>query len=314
MWLCSHCETTNQDASETCDVCGTSRTPPVSTAALTPSVVPTTAATPSRSSGRPIPYWTGCLGVLVVLCIVGAIGLGGLWTRNGQTYTPSPVVSKSTPYVEEMPSATGETSESLPSNVISSPSKPTVESEDTPIVVTDFDWSRCHAKYTTRLKGGDYVIISEFSSPFGYHVLEGPYKDRKAVGEIQAGNEARIMGGPSCSGGWIWWIIESDGTRGWFPEGDADTYWLSPVNQEADARSATISHEIHMVSLRRTPGFLNKSDNDVIVEIPEGERVIIISGPSKADGLNWWYVAWNGYEGWMAERTASGKVILLFNP
>jgi hypothetical protein len=79
---------------------------------------------------------------------------------------------------------------------------------------------------------------------------------------------------------------------------------------------ALISNEIAIeVNLRNSPGFSSKNDaKDVITKIPKGEIVEILSGPKNADGLNWWQVSWHGYEGWMADHTASGKRILIFNP
>jgi len=64
------------------------------------------------------------------------------------------------------------------------------------------------------------------------------------------------------------------------------------------------------VNIRRTPGYKNKSPNDRITMTPAGAQVIILSGPAKVDGLIWWYVDWNDTQGWMAERSSSGKILL----
>ena len=64
------------------------------------------------------------------------------------------------------------------------------------------------------------------------------------------------------------------------------------------------------VNLRRTPGYKNKPANDRITLVPAGARVEILSGPAQADGLIWWYVDWKGQQGWMAERSTSGKPLL----
>ncbi len=64
------------------------------------------------------------------------------------------------------------------------------------------------------------------------------------------------------------------------------------------------------VNMRRTPGYKNKPPNDRIALVPPGANVQIITGPAKADGLIWWYVAWNGVQGWMAETRASGARML----
>jgi len=64
------------------------------------------------------------------------------------------------------------------------------------------------------------------------------------------------------------------------------------------------------VNMRRTPGYKNKAANDRIALAPPGAQVSIITGPARADNLIWWYVAWNGEQGWMAERQASGAPLL----
>jgi hypothetical protein len=180
-----------------------------------------------------------------------------------------------------------------------------------------FDWSKCHASYSTRLSISASVVIGSFSSPFGYNVLSGPYIDRDKLGAISPGDKATIINGPSCSNQWIWWIIKLDKNEvsGWIPEGDANSFWLLLENGPSGDRSATISREVVEVNLRRSPGYTNKNDlEDVVVKIPTGSTVKLLEGPQIVDRLNWWYVEWNGYQGWIAERTGSGKTIMIFNP
>lgn len=87
-----------------------------------------------------------------------------------------------------------------------------------------------------------------------------------------------------------------------------------PTRTKVKNKTATISNEVYFVNLRRSPGYKNKDDNkDSIAEVPRGAIVTIISGPEKADGLIWWYVEWKNNKGWIAEKTGSGKAILVFN-
>lgn len=64
------------------------------------------------------------------------------------------------------------------------------------------------------------------------------------------------------------------------------------------------------VRLRRTPGFQNKPADDVITTIPAGAQGEVIDGPQAADGLQWWLVRFSGKEGWMAERSSQGVLLL----
>jgi hypothetical protein len=78
---------------------------------------------------------------------------------------------------------------------------------------------------------------------------------------------------------------------------------------------AQITHQVAEVNLRATPGYSNKDDfTDVIVKIPSGELIEIISGPIQKDGLSWWNINWNGYSGWIADHTSSGLEIINFTP
>jgi hypothetical protein len=66
--------------------------------------------------------------------------------------------------------------------------------------------------------------------------------------------------------------------------------------------------------MRKTPGYQDKnSKKDVVVEVPTGSRVKVLGGPDVADGLNWWYAEWMSYKGWIAEKTSSGKTVLIFD-
>ena len=83
-----------------------------------------------------------------------------------------------------------------------------------------------------------------------------------------------------------------------------------------DNASATISceNDITQVNLRRSPGYTNKSDaNDVIYKINCGQEVEILGEKKNADGLTWWKVSWNGYIGWLADHTGTGRTILIFD-
>lgn len=64
------------------------------------------------------------------------------------------------------------------------------------------------------------------------------------------------------------------------------------------------------VRLRRSPGYQNKPASDVLTVVPPNSTVTVVGGPEEADGLRWWRVRWQGYEGWMTEATASGVQLL----
>lgn len=65
------------------------------------------------------------------------------------------------------------------------------------------------------------------------------------------------------------------------------------------------------VNVRRSPGHLNKPADDVLGQTAAGTPVTITGPAVKADGLTWWPVRTAvAAEGWMAEATAAGNVLL----
>lgn len=68
------------------------------------------------------------------------------------------------------------------------------------------------------------------------------------------------------------------------------------------------------VNLRLTPGYQGKPAADVIAVVPAGASGAIVDGPELADGLTWWRVQFGEQEGWMAEQTSSGILLLDLSP
>jgi murein DD-endopeptidase MepM/ murein hydrolase activator NlpD len=69
------------------------------------------------------------------------------------------------------------------------------------------------------------------------------------------------------------------------------------------------------VRLRKTPGYVNKPDDDVVAEILPGTAITLLEGPTARDDLVWWRVrsatgAQGSVVGWLAE-TAPGGVVLI---
>lgn len=77
----------------------------------------------------------------------------------------------------------------------------------------------------------------------------------------------------------------------------------------AEARTMTV------VRLRRTPGVTNKPANDTVALAPAGVTMLLVEGPVRADGMDWWRTRGTVPElgrvdGWMAQALPSGEVLL----
>ncbi len=64
------------------------------------------------------------------------------------------------------------------------------------------------------------------------------------------------------------------------------------------------------VNLRRTPGYQNKPAGDTLRTVTEGATGTVTGGPVDLDGLRWWQVSFDADEGWMAERSSQGRLLL----
>lgn len=86
----------------------------------------------------------------------------------------------------------------------------------------------------------------------------------------------------------------------------------APTQEKISFAEISCEGGILKVNLRRTPGYLNKDDSDLIAGINCGQLVELLGETQIVDGLTWWKVSWNGYIGWVADHTGSGLKILIF--
>ncbi|HMN60360.1 MAG TPA: hypothetical protein PJ988_08350 [Anaerolinea sp.] len=87
----------------------------------------------------------------------------------------------------------------------------------------------CEGGPYSRLAVGEVIhTLKEPALPQRLHKEPGKETDR--TGWIQPGEHARILEGPACADGWVWWRVEtlSGGYKGWAAEGDDVDYWLLP--------------------------------------------------------------------------------------
>jgi murein DD-endopeptidase MepM/ murein hydrolase activator NlpD len=64
------------------------------------------------------------------------------------------------------------------------------------------------------------------------------------------------------------------------------------------------------VNARKTPGYKDKPEGDIVAEVEPGTKLTILQGPQEADGLDWWQVGGAEGDGWVAEAAPSGVRLL----
>jgi hypothetical protein len=154
------------------------------------------------------------------------------------------------------------------------------------------------------------------------------FKDKPAndiLYEIPAGSEVTILDGPRAVDDLTWWNIRfasQFGNRfdGWVAATKASGEPLlnpgaapAPV-EPPPAGKFQPGQRVYastFLNLRRSPGYVNKTADDVLVEAPFGAAMTILAGPQQADDLTWWQVRYNDgagqtFDGWAAETSTKG--------
>jgi hypothetical protein len=87
----------------------------------------------------------------------------------------------------------------------------------------------------TRLRIDLFAYVNP-DPPLPNNLRRDAGKDNALIGEIQPGQAMKILDGPKCADGWVWWkvrTVESE-LEGWTPEGDQQNYWLIPCSSRRE--------------------------------------------------------------------------------
>lgn len=82
----------------------------------------------------------------------------------------------------------------------------------------------------TRLEAGDQASVSRESTTPN-RVRSSPSTSDEITMLLHPGSVMKLVEGPVCAGGLVFWKIENDsipGGVGWTAEGDGQEYWLEP--------------------------------------------------------------------------------------
>ena len=116
----------------------------------------------------------------------------------------------------------------------------------------------------------------------------------------------RVVDGPVCADGFLWWRIDAPGVNGWTAEGQNNTYWLAPVvcangmyGRLIPGQQARVAPNPPLANSLRAQA---SSGSALLAEIPPGGVFTVLGGPTcGADGRTWWQANYNGTVGWTAE-------------
>ncbi len=91
-------------------------------------------------------------------------------------------------------------------------------------------YEACSGAPATRLHIGDRARVAMY--PYeNQRIRQEPSSGSAILTLFRPGTLMKILEGPVCANGWVWWKVQSytTGDIGWTAEGDSNSYWLEPV-------------------------------------------------------------------------------------
>ena len=147
-----------------------------------------------------------------------ALGLAAVLIVSCSALSPAPLITPTGPSPTRQPTATAQT---VPEG------EATDALEFPPIRV----WQPCPDTPPSQLHSGEHAYVA-FAPATASNLRSEPDVERGTVtSQIQPGERVRVVDGPVCHDGLIWWMVvrEGDVLTGWTAEGDATGYWLLPL-------------------------------------------------------------------------------------
>lgn len=126
------------------------------------------------------------------------------------------------------------------------------------------------------------------------------------IGQIAGGGTFTVLSGPVCENGYNWWQVTNGVITGWTADGDGREAWLRPLS----VNTCIIRMQSRLGiggRARITPGLPNiirasPGAGNHLGSIPAGGEMDVLGGPACANGDQlWWYVNYNGTQGWTGE-------------
>ena len=189
----------------------------------------------------------------------------------------------------------------------------------TPIPAQAQTWGdSCQSALPPRLVPGQQGRVTP-GLPNLLRTQAGIYGGSQVIGSIPGGGYFNVVYGyaSQCANGMWWTLVNYNGIQGWTPEGSSyGVYWTEPAGVQPPSPPPPPACPLpaRLVSggqARVTPGLPNvvrsvpgQGWNSIIVgTIPGGAVFTVLAGyaPQCADGMQWYYVSYNGLIGWTAE-------------
>jgi murein DD-endopeptidase MepM/ murein hydrolase activator NlpD len=152
------------------------------------------------------------------------------------------------------------------------------------------------------------------------------------LGRVADRTPVTVLGSLVEADGLTWWpvrtVLENGQTvEGWMAEATADGSRLlsadTPPAQSGSGQGGNLAAGEAVaivtpepVNVRRTPGYVNKPQEDIVAAVSRAATLTIVQGPQQADGLIWWQVSGTtaggqDVAGWMAQVAPDGTRLIV---
>lgn len=122
----------------------------------------------------------------------------------------------------------------------------------------------CSGLITPRLVVGERAQVT---SGDANNVRTEPGASNPRIGSIPGGGEIRVLDGPVCADGYVWWLVDFEGLVGWTAEGGT-TYFIRPLGSQATAG----------VTRRQTAAAYQMFDNGYMIWLAYNDQIYVLVG------------------------------------
>ena len=181
------------------------------------------------------------------------------------------------------------------------------------------------------LKPGDHA---EVAINAGLKIRKEPAGAETGI-QAFSGKDVKILNGPVCESGTVWFEIDFLGHRGWSMEGKDGTYYLkktsgstaaaaAPVESPASQQSGSSQNSggpayptlrpgdtVDIINIASLQMFMtpNRNPMEGVVAFP-GKTAKITDGPKLENNVYWYEIDFLGYHGWVMGMTTGGTYYL----
>ena len=87
---------------------------------------------------------------------------------------------------------------------------------------------QCENDIYTRIRVGDQARVTYTNGIDVNLRLEPILKSSTWITQFSEGTKMRVLNGPACNEGYVWWFVQSGSHKGWIAEGTSNNWFIEP--------------------------------------------------------------------------------------